>query len=372
MPKLAITDIAVNSLRTPGVYMDEKLPAFGIRVGKNRKAWLVVPDQRRVRKVIGHYPAMGVAKARNEARMLLATRSQFHEVRMDEALTTFLELHKTKTRPSTHYSVRRHLNTYILPKLGTRSLADVKAHEVMKLVEAIEYPAEAAKTFHITKQFWRWASARGHCTHVLMQLGPPSHSPQRERVLTDEELGRIWACTTSPNGTSKLPATYCAIVKLLILTGQRRGEIAGLQTPWIKHDRINLPKEIVKNHRAHTFPIATLASEILAQAKKARRRDTEHLFLDLSKLFCDWSRCKKLLDKASGVTGWTLHDCRRTFSSSLSALGVRTEIIERLLNHHSGTFRGVAGTYNRYDFFPEMKAAIELWEQRLTAIVQRT
>ena len=56
MPIIAITDIAVNSLRTIGVYMDEKLPPFGIRVGKNRNTWLIVPDQLRVRKVIGHYP----------------------------------------------------------------------------------------------------------------------------------------------------------------------------------------------------------------------------------------------------------------------------------------------------------------------------
>jgi integrase len=369
MPNVLLTDLTVQRLTAPGVYMDTKLRAFGVRVGKNRKTWIVVPNQRRVRKVIGRYPEVSLAAARQSARLVLAEKSPFKELTVSKAVETFLALHKANTRPSTHYSAQRHLNGYIVPHLGSSVITDVKAHKVMEIVEAIKHPAEAAKTFHIAKQFWRWAAGRGHCPHILTNLGPPSHSPQRTRVLTDEELGRIWKACEEGDDT-RLPATYCTIVKLLALTGQRRGEITAFQTPWLQNNIITIPKEVAKNGREHPFPIAALSATLLAKATKKRSPANGYIFLDATKLFCDWSRCKKLLDKISGVTGWTLHDLRRTYASNLAKLGVRIEVIERLLNHHSGTFRGVAGVYQRYDYMPEMREAVEKWERHLADLIQ--
>ena len=85
--------------------------------------------------------------------------------------------------------------------------------------------------------------------------------------------------------------------------------------------------------------------------------------------FSGWSKCKVDLDKACRVEGWTLHDLRRTFASNMGALGVRLEVIEKLLNHQSGSFAGVAGIYQRYDFFAEMKAAIELYDAHIRKLV---
>lgn len=378
--RIALTDVTVTNLKTCGLYMDTKLPAFGVRVGKNRKTWVVLPDKRRIQKTIGHHPDMPLGKARDAARKLLAFRSPYHEITLGEAVEQFLGLHKTSTRASTHYSVQRHLNGYIVPMLGKRPLGDVKTHEVMNIIDDIEHPAEAAKTFHIAKQFWRWAAARGHCPHILTHLGPPSHSPQRTRVLTDDELGRIWtACgQMGENGVThhessepvkasyvtsallpRLPATYCTIVKLLILTGQRRGEITAFQPSWLRENIITIPKEVAKNSRENRIPIGALSAALITQQMNTLSYANGYIFLDVTKLFCDWSKCKKLLDKISGVTGWTLHDLRRTHASKLASLGVRIEVIERILNHHSGTFRGVAGVYQRYDFMPEMKAAVE-------------
>jgi integrase len=86
--------------------------------------------------------------------------------------------------------------------------------------------------------------------------------------------------------------------------------------------------------------------------------------------FNGWSKSKAVLDKASGVKGWTLHDLRRTFASNLAKLRVPIEVREKLLNHQSGSFAGVAGIYDRYDYMTEMRDAISLWEQRLTTILQ--
>ena len=85
--------------------------------------------------------------------------------------------------------------------------------------------------------------------------------------------------------------------------------------------------------------------------------------------FNGWSKSKAALDNASAVPGWTLHDLRRTYASKLAALGVPPHIIERLLNHMSGTISGVAAIYNRYQFMPEMRAAVAKYETHLTMIL---
>jgi integrase len=364
VPKLSITDLAVHKLRTPGTYWDASLPAFGIRVGKTRKTWLIVPDQRRVRKVIGHYPAMPVAKARDTARKLLASRSPYHAVLFGEALDQFLELLKANTRLSTYNGTSRHLEGYLRPALAKRPLADVKTNEVMDIIDELrDRPSEGAHAFGAAKQFFRWASGRGYCAHILDRLKAPSKSTARARVLTDREIQSIWQATVAPTN-------FNAIVRLLLLTGQRRGEIAGLRKEWICDDLVTFPPEITKNGRAHSFPIAPLSRSILSSEdipsigllfpQKHGKPGTH---------FLGWSKAKSQLDEKCGIKDWTLHDLRRTFASNIAALGVRLEVIEKLLNHVSGSFAGVAGIYNRYDFAPEMRAAVELWEIRLKTIL---
>jgi hypothetical protein len=90
---------------------------------------------------------------------------------------------------------------------------------------------------------------------------------------------------------------------------------------------------------------------------------------DTSTVFSAWSKNKTALDEAAGVKNWTLRDIRRTVASNMGALGIRLEVIERILNHVSGSFGGVAGTYHRYEFLPEMRAAIGLWEGKLKIIL---
>jgi len=184
-------------------------------------------------------------------------------------------------------------------------------------------------------------------------------SVSRSRVLTDDELRRVWVAIDECG-------TFGAIVKLLILTGQRRGETAALQSSWIKIDAITLPKEITKNGREHTFPIGTMAASLLAERSTsgglflARWRQTN---------FSGWSKSKAALDKLSGVSGWTLHDLRRTFATNLAALGTPIHVTERLLNHVSGTQSGIVAVYQRHSYMPEMRKAVEAWERHLHALV---
>lgn len=171
----------------------------------------------------------------------------------------------------------------------------------------------------------------------------------------------------------RLPKSFCAIVKLLILTGMRRSECAALQTSWIQNDLINLPAEICKNNRPHAIPIGKKASIILLPLL-ASTKSSQLLFparkTGTPSPFNGWSKSKKLLDQKAGVRDWTLHDFRRYHSSTMARLGVRQEVEEKLLNHVSGKVSGVAAVYNRYDYMDEMREAVDKYEAHLRRILE--
>jgi integrase len=161
--------------------------------------------------------------------------------------------------------------------------------------------------------------------------------------------------------------TFGQIVRLCILTGQRRSEIAHLTAEMIEDDCIRLPASLTKNSREHLFPIGKLAREIIGGLPK-----TGYLFPARKSwrkggtVYNAWNKDKPKLDEASGVTGWVLHDLRRTLVSSWAALGVRIEVTEKYINHISGTHGGIVGIYQRHTFMPEMREATERWEEHLS------
>ncbi|MGH9425012.1 MAG: tyrosine-type recombinase/integrase, partial [Terriglobia bacterium] len=143
------------------------------------------------------------------------------------------------------------------------------------------------------------------------------------------------------------------IVKLLILTGQRRGEIAGIKPQCISDKAITWPKETTKNGREHTLPISNSVKQLLPH---------------LPQNYNTWAKPKVSLDHLSQVHDWTLHDLRRTYATNMAALGTPIHVIEKLLNHSSGTIRGVAAIYNRHSYFEEMKIADAAYEEKLQSL----
>ena len=167
---------------------------------------------------------------------------------------------------------------------------------------------------------------------------------------------------------------YSAIVRLLMLTGCRAEEIAGLSWNEVAGDKITLPGLRTKNSRDHVVPLAGPARSILAARPKML--DCEFVFgRGKDRGFTGWSSCKMLLDdrlKANGtkVAHWTNHDLRRTAATSMAELGIAPHVIEAVLNHVSGHKAGVAGIYNRASYENEKRAALTLWADRLLEIVE--
>ena len=187
-------------------------------------------------------------------------------------------------------------------------------------------------------------------------------SNPRTRILTDDELRAVW------HRAGDVGHPYGKIIQLLIITGQRRGEIAGLRRNWIKNDEIIFPKGFTKNKREHRIPIGSLAKQIIEQLPS----ETDILFPSRHSdetPFNGWSKSKCEFDQPLSIPNYTLHDLRRTYSSNLAQLGVPIHVTEKLLNHVSGTVSGIAAVYNRHTYAEEMQRAVDQHDQFLRGTV---
>jgi integrase len=212
--------------------------------------------------------------------------------------------------------------------------------------------------------FFRWCVRRRFLKHSPLDGVDVPKAPARKRVLTDDELVKVYLeaqATSYPFGP---------MVQLLILTGQRRGEIAGLHSSWLSgvEKTLTLPEGFAKNSREHVVPLGPLALGVLGPLRSNGllfpRRGCE------DKPFCGFSKSKKSFDEGlEDVAPWTLHDLRRTFSTNLAKLGVAPHIKEALLNHISAKSE-VEAIYDLYTYLPEMRDAILKWEQQLAGLLK--
>lgn len=191
--------------------------------------------------------------------------------------------------------------------------------------------------------------------------GMPIHSASHD-VSPPQNGNGSRAISTSP---------YCA-VQLLMLTGQRRGEVAAMAWADIDLGKAvwTIPADKTKNAKPHAVPLSTTAVAIIA----ALPRSVGSPFVfpargKPQKSYSGYSKGKRELDAAAKLKDWTLHELQRTAATGMARLGVAPHVVERVLNHVSGTFAGVAGVYNRFRYEDEMRDALGQWEKYLLAII---
>ena len=190
----------------------------------------------------------------------------------------------------------------------------------------------------------------------------PTKEVARDRILSDDELARVILAVWQIGGP------YGGIVELLALTGQRREEVARCIWEEIDLDgRIwNLPNQRTKNAKPH---IVHLSDQAIAVLQKAKRQGQFVFSVTGTHPFQDFSNAKRELDRLSGVTGWRLHDLRRTCVSGMASLGIAPHVADKILNHQSGTISGVAAVYQRHQFLAERREALEKWGAHVAQIV---
>ena len=373
MPTIALTDMAIRALKVPlsgqQTYFDKALTGFGVRVSQGgTKTFVLIHGANRRRSTIGRYPVLSLSDARTEAKRILAEqtlgKTRLPNITFDEAKNRFLAHCEQRNRPRTVYDYRRILDRHF--RFGKTRLADISRHEVMRRIDKLyRTPAEQNYAFVVARAFFRYAVRNGLLDRNPMEAASlPAIVKSRERVLSPTELVTVF------DQAKAHPYPFGPIVSLLLLTGQRRGEIAALRWEWINHDErtITLPDVLTKNRRTHRFPfgekVAAVLSEVPQNSEFLFPATTANVRGKPTTVFNGWSKAKERFDGIlENVAPWTLHDLRRTFSSTLAALGTPIHVTEKLLNHVSGTVSGVTAVYNRHSYMDEMREAIRNFEQ---------
>jgi integrase len=280
----------------------------------------------------------------------------------------FLAFKKEKLKPRSYVEIERHLlvNSASLHPLQLRKIARHSIATLLTALSAGHTPRVADAVRASLQTFFNWAIGQGLVDgNPVVGTNTAHDAVARDRVLTDDELRQIWLACEDDH--------YGAIVKLLMLTGQRREEIGGLCRSEIDERGFLLPLARTKNQRPHFVPLSDTARAIIEE-QPSRSRDFLFGFGESS--FSGWSAAKKRLDARieylDGKTPaeWRLHDLRRTAATGMADLGVQPHVIEAILNHVSGHKAGVAGVYNRSTYEPEKRAALDLWTDHVIAVIK--
>jgi len=376
MPQLNLTDAALRSLRPDKrqTFFDTATPGFAVRATPTGSRTFVIvygPEKSRKWEKIGTYPRLSLSKAREEARnrlslIQLGYRREKPVLSFEDAYAQFLAHYGVKNRPKTVYEMERVVKRHLMPKLKRTMVAEITTADLNAIIDKLlPTPAECAATFTAARTIFRWLSRRRSIERSPLENVPvPVKIQPRARVLTDDELCAVWhAC----HGLGNVNPELATIVKLLILTGQRKSQIAKLRGEWIDCDGklITWPGEHMKGGRPHTLPVTTMAMVILAPLPK-----TGYLFRARGKTtpFNGFSTCKAVFDARAKIAPWTLHDLRRTFSTGIARLGVAPHVKEMLLAHATAK-DPVEAIYDLHTYEGEMREALEKWEAHLKSLV---
>ena len=385
-----LTDMTLRGLSaTEGKRLeiwDSKLPGFGVRVSpKGTKTFVLLYYQggRKHRQSLGRFPALSLAEARAKAHITLGkvaagdepelpTSAKIAGHRFDTAIEEFIEKHCGRhNRAVTVYETARILRTRFTSKWVARDIRDITPADVVAILDAMvkaKTPSSANHALSAIRKFFSWCVERGMVdANPCSNISRPAPLVVRERTLTSDELAAVWRAST------EVCYPLEPILKLLILTGQRRGEVAGMKWSEIDFDNAiwTIPSDRTKNKRTHALPLTSMTLQILKSLPRighsefvfpARGNDRNSV--------SGFSKLKRKIEEAAQIAEWTLHDLRRSAATGMARQGTPPHIVEKILNHTSGTFAGVAGIYNRFEYVSEMRVALDRWAAHIDQLSQ--
>jgi integrase len=337
-------------------YFDEATKGLALRVsrsGSKSWTWHHSINGKRARLTFGSYPAISLGAARakaDEARTLgphaIAKADTFQSICKDYITREGGKLRSAEWR-------RAVLERAVYPVIGAKPIDDIRRSDIVRLLDQIEDqrgPAMADQTLAIIRRVMNWYASRSDDFRSPIVRGMARGSNvARDRILTDDELRSIWkASEGSPFGS---------YVRFLLLTAARRNEAARMEWAELVSGDWMLPASRNKTAQDLIRPLSKAALATLPA------QNGQFVFGN-SRPLNVFGRPKTKFDQASGVTGWTLHDCRRTARSLMSRAGVPTDHAEQCLGH---VIPGVRGVYDRHEYHTEKKQAYEA----LAAIIER-
>ena len=370
------------------IVFDDALAGFGVRIrAGGKRTWVAQyrlgTKQRRIS--IGSLEKIDADEARRRAKEIFAKvqLGQDPSVEKVDAVAQasitlgatadrFLERHASKRlKPKGLGETTLYLKRHWGP-LRELPLQKVRLQHVASRLRDIcedNGPYAANRARAALSSLYTWAIGEGLADiNPVVGTNKPAVETKRDRVLSDEELALVWQCSGGGD--------FGTIVKLLILTGQRREEVGAAQWPEIDPAGAlwTIPGNRTKNRLPHDVPLAAPALKMWDD--QARRDGRDLIFGSRNGPFQGWSDAKEDIDqRIAQATGgkslkpWRLHDLRRTVATRLGDLGVLPHVVEAVLNHISGSKAGVAGVYNRALYNPEKREALDRWSAKVADIV---
>lgn len=343
-------------------------PALDLKTARRRA------EEARGKIALGEDPAAAKQASRAAAKAEREVDTDLVEIVVKQFVERHAKAHTRDWRETERLLNRNVVNLWRGKRLSQISRADV--HNLLDEIIDRGSPIAANRVFAQLRVLCSWAVKRGILSHSPCEgVSAPSseRGRQRERVLTDDELRLVWKAADAVGWP------FGPIVRLLILTGARRDEVAQMEWREVDLDRAvwTLPASRSKNRREHTIPLSDMAIDVLRSLPRIERSGlvfTTNARTPVS----GFSKAKPALDRAmaelagegaSPIPGWVLHDLRRTVATNLQRLGVRLEVTEAVLNHVSGSRAGIVGVYQKHDYAAEKRAALEAWARRIEAIV---
>jgi integrase len=418
MPNLRLTQAAANNLKPPASgrleVWDSQLPGFGLRISSSGlKTWqcLYRVDGKPVREKLGTVAQIpNVAAARELARASMTKaragahpvlerrqaeeetrrRKEEEEARKQNTLAAAIDRYlaerpadKSRRPMRAEYFVEtsRTLTRDVKGSaLGKWPLDQVTGDDVKRLVRGIAKtaPSQGNHCLSYLSAFFGWAVDEG-----VIEKNPasgvkmPAQKVERERALSDDEIQSFWM------GCDRIGWPFGPLAQLLLLTAQRRDELA--HATWSEFDldkqTWTLPGERAKNGRAHIVHLPPLAVEILAALPRLASKKgwvfTTGLGgadMPISGFGRGRQRIAGAMVEMSGeeFAPWTLHDLRRSAATGMASLGIAPHVVDKILNHSSGKIAGVAKIYNRFEYLPERRAALEAWARHVESLIRPT
>ncbi|MBZ0164886.1 MAG: tyrosine-type recombinase/integrase [Notoacmeibacter sp.] len=365
-------------------FQDEMVRGLALRVSPNAtKTWNVVytreSDGAKQRVKLGRYPAMSLEKARTAALKLVTAVSEgedpSEEKRARKAAMTVEKLGElyiekyAKRNKKTWAEDERLLKVEVYPEIGRMKAIAVKRRDVLDIIEAkadAGYVAQSRQILAVVRKMFNWAVDSDYLeTSPATGIKPRGRAVKRDRVLSDNEIRAIW--TALPDAA--LADQTRDVIRLLFMTGQRSGEVCGMTRSEVDVDRAlwTLPGKRTKNGLTHVVPLAPAALEIIERALDKTEDESEAPLFTRVGVPIESNAISKAVRLKLQVadSSWTPHDIRRTVATGMAALGVQPHIIEACLNHISGFRAGVAGVYNRNQYEPEKRRALDMWGDHL-------
>ncbi len=390
MPSKALTDAIVAEAEPPAAgrleLWDADLPGFGLRITPaGQRSWQVMYriDGRKRRLTLGSFPALPLKFARDAARATLKEVAKGNDPAAQRAslrsgaltFARFAEAYierYAKREKRTWQADARMIEADLLPVWGPRAIDDIRRRDVIEMVERVcarGHPYAANRRLALLRKMFAWGVEVDMVPATpVVGVTPPGREARRQRLLDEAEIAALW------RAWNNMAWPFGPLFKLLLLTGQRRNQVASLRLADIGFAQQiwTVPEESGRPGSGHEIPLSTFALEI---ATSVPRTASDYVFPargQPDRHASGFSKAAQRASRLSGVADWRTEDLRRTMADGMVRLGTPAPVVRNILDRAARTTVGGVEVGDDRSAFEDMRAALEAWGERVREIAGTT